>query len=336
MRVSFSPSLKLTGTRLPMRQPFVFAKSSARATPWGPTLARSPWETFMSYTPATAAGSATVKKSASEPSFIGAKPRPAAVSTSGSSPMERVRSGLMPASPQPDGRTTRSPPKERSTLWSTDALMEAPITVKIVTTATPTISEAAVPEVRRGLRTAFSRARRPVMPRSRAGSIPRMRPAGRAATGPKTTRPTIISTEPRPLSARAPSPSPATPPSTAATPAAASTAPSTARTVELPVRSSDTSRMAASGGMREPRTAGRNPATKVTTMPTTSGATIAARRDDETTGRDREPEGGEPGLQTGTHGDAEAQPDDRRDRADHEGLRHRREQHLAAARADRP
>ena len=32
-------------------------------------------------------------------------------------------------------------------------------------------------------------------------AAPRMRPAGRAATGPKTTRPTIISTEPRPLSA---------------------------------------------------------------------------------------------------------------------------------------
>ena len=67
---------------------------------------------------------------------------------------------------------TRSPWKLRSIALPTDALMPAANTVTNTTTARPIISAPAVTAVRPGLRTAFSRARRPVRPRSRSSGHP--------------------------------------------------------------------------------------------------------------------------------------------------------------------
>jgi hypothetical protein len=64
---------------------------------------------------------------------------------------------------------------------SIDAFVEAPMTVKALTRARPTMSADAVAAVRRGLRRAFSRARWPVVPQMRGRTAPTTRTNGRAA-----------------------------------------------------------------------------------------------------------------------------------------------------------
>ena len=154
------------------------------------------------------------------------------------------------------------------TLSSMAVFSDAAKIVNSVTTPTPTMSAAAVPEVRRGLRIAFWRASDPVTPRSHRSGVPMMPLAGRATTGPNTTTPTIVSSAPSPARASTESPPLSTAVMTTATPMAVSATPVIARRAEAVVRSTDTSRMAASGATREALTAGATPATRVTTTPT--------------------------------------------------------------------
>ena len=101
--------------------------------------------------------------------------------------------------------TTRSPPKFLSTMSSIDALTDEPNVVNRATTAVPTISAAALPAMRRGLRIALRRARRPVKPRVTPAPMPSTPAAGRATTGPSTTKPMSIASAPSPARASAPS-----------------------------------------------------------------------------------------------------------------------------------
>ena len=80
-------------------------------------------------------------------------------------------SGLMPAPLKSSGDDDQVAAEvRRSTVSSIDALIDAPNVVNRATTAVPTISADALPAVRRGLRIALRRARRPVRPRSDAGA----------------------------------------------------------------------------------------------------------------------------------------------------------------------
>ena len=110
----------------------------------------------------------------------------------------------------------------RSTPCVALAFSDAPITVNKVATATPTISADAVAAVRRGLRSALSRASRPPTPRSAAIGAPSTAAAGRTATGPRTTNPARVPTAP---AMAGPWPPPAVPAITAATPPAVSRKP---------------------------------------------------------------------------------------------------------------
>ena len=85
-------------------------------------------------------------------------PSPVAMSTWGSSWMSAAIWGLRPAALKFCVAMTRSPPNCLLTVSSTEAFTDAANTVNSVTTATPTMSAAAVAAVRRGLRIAFSRA----------------------------------------------------------------------------------------------------------------------------------------------------------------------------------
>ena len=76
---------------------------------------------------------------------------------------------------------------------SIDALTDEPNVVNRATTAVPTISAAALPAMRRGLRIALRRARRPVKPRVDAGAgAEHARRPGGPRPGPRTTKPTSI------------------------------------------------------------------------------------------------------------------------------------------------
>src|SRR6185503_17305219 len=72
------------------------------------------------------------------------------------------------------------------------AFIDAPTTVNRAATATPTSSADAVAAVRRGLRSALSRASRPLTPRSAAIGRPSTLTAGRAAAGPSTMNPARV------------------------------------------------------------------------------------------------------------------------------------------------
>jgi len=85
----------------------------------------------------------------------------------------------------------------------TDALMPAAKTVTNTTTASPIISAPAVTAVRPGLRTAFSRARRPVSPRSRSSGQPMNDASGRTSRGLNIDTPNSVATAPPPTRAAA-------------------------------------------------------------------------------------------------------------------------------------
>ena len=95
---------------------------------------------------------------------------PTASSTSGSSAIAGASSVGIVAPLKSSCRTTRSPVNVVSTASSIDALMEAPNVVNRATTAVPTIRAEALDAMRRGLRIALRRARRPVKPRVDAGA----------------------------------------------------------------------------------------------------------------------------------------------------------------------
>ena len=71
------------------------------------------------------------------------------------------------------------------------------------TRATPIMRADAVADVRFGLRLAFSRARRPVVPETAWTGAPSTCMSGRAMTGPSTNTPMIVATVPNPIRASA-------------------------------------------------------------------------------------------------------------------------------------
>ena len=158
--------------------------------------------------------------------------------------------------------------------------MPAANTVTKTTTARPIISAAAVTAVRPGLRTAFSRARRPVMPRSRSSGQPATDASGRTSRGLNMDTPSSVATAPPPTSpaavpeesklANRPAHAMPIPISVSSAAKAANTRP------RVRLSGSSASRSAAIGETRVARSAGTSAAASVTTIPTTS-ATITVR-----------------------------------------------------------
>ena len=150
---------------------------------------------------------------------------------------------------------------------SIDAFTDEPNVVNRATTAVPTISAEALEAMRRGLRIALRRARRPVKPRASPAPAPSTAADGRATTGPRTTNPTSMARAPSPARAIAPSSSDDAD-TTVAAPAAAITKPAIARVRDAAERSMATSRSAASGATRDALSAGETLATSVVSTPT--------------------------------------------------------------------
>ena len=95
---------------------------------------------------------------------------------------------------------TSSPWKLRSTAEAIDPLIPAAKIVTKVTRASPIISAAAVAAVRPGRRWEFSRASRPVSPRSFSSGTPVTEASGRTRRGLNRETPSMISTAPSPIS----------------------------------------------------------------------------------------------------------------------------------------
>ena len=96
-----------------------------------------------------------------------------------------------------------SPWKLRSIVLATDFVMPAANTVTKTTTARPIISAAAVVAVRPGLRTAFSRASRPVRPRRRSSGQPASEASGLTSRELNSDTPNSVAAAPPPTSAAA-------------------------------------------------------------------------------------------------------------------------------------
>ena len=110
---------------------------------------------------------------------------------------------VLPNSPFPvelAGVMMRSALIALSTLLVAELDSEAPNTAMADTSASPTISAAAVWAVRRGLRMEFSRPNRPEVPSRRASGRPMTLAIGRATAGASIATPTKIRTAPRPTS----------------------------------------------------------------------------------------------------------------------------------------
>ena len=174
--------------------------------------------------------------------------------------------------------STRSPAKLLSTVSLIDARSPAARTVTNVTSASPIISAAAVTAVRPGLRTAFSRASRPVDAAQRSIGQPITDAIGgtsRELSSATPTKTRIAPTAIRPSTAPAPLAPPNRPSEQSATPSTVTHDRATAvarrpcrRRRRRPARS------AASGGTRVARRAGTRPATTVTIVPTSSETMI--------------------------------------------------------------
>src|SRR5215218_8007172 len=145
------------------------------------------------------------------------------------------------------------------------AVSELATTATPVTSAVPTINAAAVIAVRRGLRAELCRPSLPGI--DHASTAPSIDTAGRAITGVNIAIPTNPSSTPPSRAHRLPS-------SATPMPAAVSTAPATVSLVSG-LSGVAASRIAAIGGIRDARTAGRSAATTVTTTPTAYAAITA-------------------------------------------------------------
>ena len=99
--------------------------------------------------------------------------------------------------------TNTSPWKLRSIAPLIELVMPAAKTVTNTTIATPIISAAAVTAVRPGLRIAFSRARRPVMPRRRSIGLPATDASGFTSRGENSETANSTSAAPPPVMAAA-------------------------------------------------------------------------------------------------------------------------------------
>ena len=160
-----------------------------------------------------------------------------------------------------------------STDAATASRTDAANTVTNATRPTPIISADAVAAVRRGLRTAFSRASEPATPRRRVSGRPNAWQIGPATAGPRTARARKPTSAPSPRT-RNPSPPCRAPRVTSAAATARPTAPAIARPMVLVVRSTSRSRSAASGEMVAARRPGIAADTVVTTTPTRTATTM--------------------------------------------------------------
>ena len=195
------------------------------------------------------------------------KRMPVATSTSGSVFRSSARAGLRPPKPKEPESTTKSPVKDSSMAWSIEAVTDAAAMAMSPTRPTPIIRAAAVDEVRLGLRTVFSLARRPVMPRKRATGQPMTATNGPTRTGPRMVTPRKTNPAPTPTISRALSPPTKRPWASSRPPTMVISSPARIRTLEWPDVSRLTARMAATGGMRDARNAGNRADTEVTTNP---------------------------------------------------------------------
>ena len=162
--------------------------------------------------------------------------------------------------------TMKSAPTLRSIVALALLVTEEPRTPPAATSASPTMSADAVAAVRRGLRRAFSRESRPVVPQIRGSGRPMAATAGRLANGlspatPRKTRSAPMPTQRMPASASRPAAMLAMPRPRTATP-------TRARRRRDDSGRATSSRRAAIGGILVARRAGPIAATTVTTMPT--------------------------------------------------------------------
>ena len=163
----------------------------------------------------------------------------------------------------------RSEAKTSSIALSIEPRTPAANTVTNETSASPIISAAAVAAVRPGLRTAFSRARRPGTPRSRSSGRPTRDAIGGTSSGLSMAAPRKTAPAPTPIQRPSGVSVAARPRMIAAIPSTASAIPITTRRREpVGVSSTAPSRSAAIGGTRVARIAGAIAATTVITVPT--------------------------------------------------------------------
>ena len=222
--------------------------------------------------------------------------------------------------------------KPRSTSASADALAETANTVMNPIRATPMSSADAVAEVRLGMRTAFSVARRPVMPRRR-GAARRAAEEGAGEDGADDDHAATMSRAPRPTVGSGSVSSSCHALRVELAEHEQEDAERDAR-LDAPDRSMATSRSAASGGTRVARIAGRMAAISVTPRPMPraidDGGRLTTRPD---VGRST-PDASRPAV-TGGEGDAAEKPST----ADNSPMRRPRagpRQHLPPAGADGP
>src|SRR3954452_4553782 len=145
------------------------------------------------------------------------------------------------------------------------------------TSATPTISAAAVTAVRPGWRIVFSRARRPVMPRKRSNGRPTIDASGRTRYGLTNATPRNVARAPPPtkLSDAFEENEPKSPAAIRPTPTSPSTAPAIVTLRDGPrLGGTAPSCTASTGGDRVARSASASDDSTVTTVPTRSDTTI--------------------------------------------------------------
>ncbi len=163
----------------------------------------------------------------------------------------------------------RSAGKSSNTVSVIDAFVEDPNTEKKATRATPTINADAVDAVRRGFRFVFSFARRPDIPKRRGNGHPITSARGLAASGASTDTPVKAIAAPaatktiaRPTLAKSPTANSSTPNPVITVPAIARM-----RRLRRGVLAAS-SRIAATGGMRDAFLAGSNEESSVRIRPT--------------------------------------------------------------------
>ncbi len=149
-------------------------------------------------------------------------------------------------------------------------LTEAPTTLSVVIRVTPMVSAEAVVAVRRGLRTAFSRASLPGVPNSLRSTGANSAITGRDSSGVRTKTPIISAPEPRPTRL---TDSEAAPPTRPSAPPTANSRPMVLRTSsDFWVAGCSLELIAATGAIREARSEGSQADSTVTATPTRSEA----------------------------------------------------------------
>ncbi len=168
------------------------------------------------------------------------------------------------SSPMPVGKlwkladcTRKSAANWSSTRSSLVALREAARVPTAATSASPIISAEAVAPVRRGLRSAFSPASRPVVPKTLPKTARHATSSGWPSTGLITAAVRIHTTAAAPIQIASLPGAPTTPATARPTPASITTEPMRARRPSERSPGPASSRIAATGAVREARRAGR-------------------------------------------------------------------------------